>query len=252
MNKPIPFEHISHEEHTLLDYIFESVSNDTLAHVAEKSIETGRTDHQLFIVSYHSKRYFVKIFDTSHHTRWARRVELGLKDVFSSGAKRCFEGSVMLYKKGIPTAKPIGYFSMGLVPWKKKSVVIFEMIEDAQALHVLYKDLDSRFETLFALMAHYTKKMHDANIRHTDIVLHNFLVQEDNGVENLYMIDTDKVHYAGLSRISFLTKTFFDMHCIRRLNVSEEEIELFLRHYFGEKYTSFWKKVFAFWSKKTF
>jgi len=249
--KIIPFETVSSEEYALLEYVFDAVSKDTLTQIAEKSIATGRKNHQLFIVSHHSKRYFVKIFHASKHAKWARRVELGLKDIFSSGAKRCFEGSSMLYRNEIPTAKPIGYFSMASLPWNKRSVAIFEAIENAHELKEDYAQHSSHFEALFLKMAHYTKKMHDANIRHTDIVLHNFLVQEHNGTAKLYLIDTDKVHYAGLSRISFLTKTFFDMHCIRRLEVHEEELAIFLKHYFGKECTPFWRNVLAFWSKKS-
>ncbi|NCD13201.1 MAG: lipopolysaccharide kinase, partial [Epsilonproteobacteria bacterium] len=155
------------------------------------------------------------------------------------------------YRNDIPTAKPIGYFSMASLPWNKRSVAIFEAIENAHELKEDYAQHSSHFESLFLKMAHYTKKMHDAHIRHTDIVLHNFLVQENNGTEKLYLIDTDKVHYAGLSRISFLTKTFFDMHCIRRLEVHEEELAIFLKHYFGKECTPFWRNVLAFWSKKS-
>ncbi|MBN1840611.1 MAG: lipopolysaccharide kinase [Campylobacterales bacterium] len=251
MPKIIPFETVSPEEYALLEYVFNAVSKDTLLRIAEKSIATGRKNHQLFIVSHHSKRYFVKIFHASKHAKWARRVELGLKDIFSSGAKRCFEGSAMLYRNGIPTAKPIGYFSMASLPWNKKSVAIFEAIEDAKELKELYVNHESFFEELFMSMAECTKKMHDANIRHTDIVLHNFLVKEECGAQKLYLIDTDKVHYAGLSRISYLTKTFFDMHCIRRIEVNEREVALFLKHYFGKHYTPFWGKVLSFWSKKS-
>lgn len=251
MPKITPFETISEDEHAFLDYVCESVSKDSIAYVAEKTIVTGRKNHQLFIVSYHSKRYFVKIFESSQHAKWTRKIELGLKDIFSSGAKRCFEGAAMLYRNEIPTAKPIGYFSIGFLPWEKKSVAVFEMIENAQELKSLYLASNREFGSLFKLMAQYTKKMHDANIRHTDIVLHNFLVQEKEGTQKLYMIDTDKVHYARLSKISFLTKTFFDMHCIRRIEVNEEELTIFLKHYFGKECTPFWRNVLAFWSKKS-
>lgn len=176
-----------------------------------------------------------------------RRAELSFRDFLKHGAKKSYEGSVALYKNGIPTPKPVAYLVAKNMPWNARGIVVLETIEDSNELFILYRQKSVHFEELFKVAASYVRQLHDRGYRHTDIVLHNFLVQNENSKEpKLFIIDNDKVYKAAFWEIIKPLKTFFDLRCIRRLEVSDDELELFLRNYFGSNYSYFWKKALYF------
>lgn len=233
----------------LLNLLHNYIVKDKSNFLDVKNINTGRKNHRVFLFRHKEKNYFAKEFFLNNSIGIGRRLELSFKEILKPAAQRSYEGSVALYKNEIPTPKPVAYFASKKMPWNSRSIVVLETIEDAKELFILYREKSGAFEKLFKIAASYVKLLHDSGYRHTDIVLHNFLVQssDNNRNEKLFVIDTDKVHKTLFSAPIKTLKTFFDLRCIRRLEVRDDELELFLKNYFGSSYSHIWKKVLYFW-----
>lgn len=232
---------------SLLRRVRDSLSQAS-KNVSGENLQTGRKGHSLKIITHEGRKYFLKYF-VSNRTSWNRRLELLVKEMLQGGARKCFLGALFLKEAGIPTAEPVGFCSIGLTPWSKKGVFVCEYLENQGSIQDCLSVSDSAFlrsELLFK-MARIARKVHNHGLRHTDIVEHNFLVQTNvQGMPEVFLIDTDKVHFAGFSRFIPLLKQYLDLRCLMRLKYSDAELEWFLQQYFGFDYHSTWLKVLLF------
>ncbi len=205
--------------------------------------------HQLRFREYNGRSYVIKRFSPSDNKRFGHRLDLALKSLFSSGAKRSYRGAVWLWEAGIPTIRPVAFSSCGS-GFSQVGYFIYEAIEEGVRVSSLIGEMeedDPERYRLIEQMAIITRRVHDAGYRHTDIVGHNFLlVRKDDG-ETMYLIDTDKTKKAFIiSRIPFF-KRFFDIRCLRRLRIDNDGIRHFLRSYERGKLRKRDLRIFAFW-----
>ena len=196
--------------------------------------QTGR--HQVKFAAYDNKEFVIKRYSPLDKKSWFRRLDLALKNLVTPDAKRSYQGCVLVYESGVPTMKPVAWAHRG-VGLNCESYFVYEAIEAQAGVHDLLgqENLSPDLKReLIVKMGKISRQLHDAGLRHTDIVPHNFLAQKrsDGGFE-LYLIDTDKVSKVkGLTRLPRL-KAFFDWHCLRRLRLREPELKVFFSAYLG-------------------
>lgn len=201
------------------------------------AITPGITDrHQVISCDFEGQGYIIKRFSPSDNRRWDRKIELTLKSYWISGAEKSFRGARWLWEAGIPGIKPTAWAVHGR-GYHQVSYFVYERIEAlGEVQDLLEQDSLSvqQERQLIQDMAKISRQVHQAGYRHTDIVPHNFLAQQQpQGQIKLLLIDTDKVEKASaLGKIFKRTKLFFDLRCLRRLRFSPEQLSLFFHQYF--------------------
>lgn len=210
-------------------------------------LSSGREGHSLKVITYNNQKFFLKIFDLSSKLAWNRRIEFSVKELLQSRAKKSFYGALKLEKAGIPTAEPVGYCTFGIWPWKKKGIAICEYLANDGNVQDYLKVCKTNQPVLLSKMAHLAKKLHDHGLRHTDIVEHNFLVKRNcHEMLEIFLVDTDKVHCARVSKFVPFIKQYLDLRCLMRLKYTKPETEWFLREYFGSDYRTIWLHLLFF------
>jgi hypothetical protein len=249
--------HPNRQKISLLRHARDTLSglNYPLQNSVTKIIKTGRKSHRLRTIHYQDREYFLKYFRLDCRVKWKRRLELFLKELLCSGARKSFLGALNLWRAGVPTAEPVAYYVAGFYPWQKTGVFISEKIKSESTIQeFLGKNTAPRVrQKLLASMALIARQVHDSGYRHTDIVPHNFLVNNPAG-ENpeLFLIDTDKVYPARFSKIFAPIKTYQDLKCLMRLKITKPELEWFLKQYFGPGYKPVWLSILLFLQKGGF
>lgn len=182
---------------------------------------------------------------------WSRKLEVWFKAVHRNYARTAFMGSLALYCAGIPTPRPLAWWTSrtGLA---KESYYLYEKLSAEGTLSEKLQRIwmerghagTDEASELIALMACLTRKMHKARIRHGDIVSHNFLVCKHQS--QLALIDTDHVQPAKYWWPEIVQK-FIGLHCLRRLDFSAEGQRFFLAKYLGREVTLQDWLAFRFW-----
>ncbi|RQD56887.1 MAG: hypothetical protein D5R98_09700 [Desulfonatronovibrio sp. MSAO_Bac4] len=215
---------------------------------------TGRIKNTLQILNLPNDGRSVVLKKTSANAAdlpWPRRMEVWLKAMHRNYSRTAFIGSLALSCAGIPTPRPLAWWSSG-TGLMKNSYYLYEKLSAEGTLSeklqkIWMKDGDSATNEateLISQMACLTRKMHSEGIRHGDIVSHNFLVRDNQC--RLALIDTDHVQPA----YNFLPKAvqkFFDLRCLRRLDFSTQGQHFFLAEYFGRKISRKEWIAFRFW-----
>ena len=216
--------------------------------------ETGRTRNTLQVFPLPGDGRTVVLKKNSGRTAglvWPRKVEVLLRNIFKNYARTAFQGSLALHIADVPTPKPLAWWSKG--SWRTKDS--YFLYEDLAAKATLSKYLQKIWQEkgdpaakeasdLISAMAHLTRKMHAAGIRHGDIVTHNFLVCDNNSF--LALIDTDHVR-PGHVFLPEPVRRFFDLRCLRRLDLSPFGQRYFLSGYFNREVRWADWLAFRFW-----
>lgn len=219
----------------------------------EKDYETGRARNTLCVLNFPEapRPLVLKIFGTTHKASTFRRLEIIISNIFKNLAQTSYQGSLNLIAAGVPTPKPIAYWSSDGPPWHRRDYFLYEhypassLLQDVRSEIGPNPSIDKHhyFNQLVTRLARLARKMHDAGLRHGDIVTHNILVTEDN---TLVLLDTDHVRKA---RFGGVLKKFLDMHCFKRLSFSETGQLFFLRQYYGRDPTKLEWWLFRFWTR---
>jgi serine/threonine protein kinase len=216
--------------------------------------ETGRTRNTLQVFPLPGDGRSVVLKKNSGRSAglaWPRKGEVFLRNIFKNYARTAFQGSLALHIAGIPTPKPLAWWSKG--GWRAKdSYFIYEEIAAKETLSkYLQKIWDENGEPaakeasdLISAMAHVTRKMHEAGIRHGDIVTHNFLVCQNNSY--LALIDTDHVR-PGNGFLPETVRKFLNLRCLRRLDLSLHGQRYFLSRYYDREVRWGEWLAFRFW-----
>ncbi|WP_028575695.1 lipopolysaccharide kinase InaA family protein [Desulfonatronovibrio hydrogenovorans] len=182
---------------------------------------------------------------------FSRKIEILIKGIHRNYARTAFNGSLALELAGIPTPSPLAWWQSGS-GLAKDSYYIYEKVcareTLSQALQRLWREKGESATgeaiALLSCMADLSSKMHQFRIRHGDIVTHNFLVC-DKGCE-LALIDTDHVRPGNFLLPEWMQR-FYDLRCLRRLDLSTEGQRFFLAQYLGRELS--WQDwiLFRFW-----
>lgn len=220
-----------------------------------KMYQTGRMRNKLAIFCLPSDGRPIVLKRTSSVTpnlSWIRKIEILFKTIFGNYAQVAFRGSSALYLAGIQTPRPLAWWTQKTGKINKESYFLYEETQAnetlSQKLKKIYMEKGESAEDeagdLLNKMALITRKMHRANIIHGDIVTHNFLVRTSDGT--LVLIDTDHVK-PGYSFLPRQLKLYFDLRCLRRLDLSPEAQRYFLDKYFERQTSHLEWKIFRFW-----
>lgn len=188
-----------------------------------------------------------RIADLSLSGQW----EVLLRNIFRNYARTAFQGSLALHLADIPTPRPLAWWTKG----DSQAKDAYFLYEEISAMETLSEYLQSIWKEkgesatreaseLIRSMAHLTRKMHDSGIMHGDIVTHNFLVHDNEF--GLALIDTDHVRPSH----AFLpepVRRFYNLRCLRRLDLSPEGQRYFLSKYFGREIQLMEWSAFRFW-----
>lgn len=207
--------------------------------------------HLVITKTFEGKDYIIKRFSPSDNQKWGRKIDLTLKSYIISGGEKSYRGSRWLWEAEIPSIKPVAWVKKGL-GYHQVSYFVYEKIDALGEVKDFLEDEktnSSTKEQLIRSMADITRTVHAAGFRHTDIVSHNFLVQNmsEDGLRVL-LIDTDKIEKVSvLGKKIPIIKLFFDLRCLRRLRFSPEEFEVFFGQYFNGKISVSDLKMWYFW-----
>lgn len=215
------------------------------------SYQTGREKNALKIVRVPGipRQLVLKVYGSLTDSSKLRKVDLLFSSLFKDYARIAYKGSLMLHREGIPTPAPLACWTQGDRFWLKVGCFLYEQYPSEHTLEQIRHKISSSpskadrlyFDMLVSKMAKLTKKMHDAHIRHGDIVTHNFLVDQQ---DNLVLIDTDHVKKSNLYGP---LRCFLNFHCLRRLDFTPQGHYFFLMQYFGRKPTKLEWLIFRFW-----
>ena len=198
---------------------------------------------------------------------WLRRQELRLTGLLRDNARRSYEGALALEQAGLETMRPLAHWTYRVSRFYREGYFLYQAIEtdlgikryrDSIADAPSPKQLEN-FNQLIEMMARLTRRMHDAGLRHGDIVTGNFLVaghERDKAGELLitdatrvYLIDTDHIKKARIALSPI--KHFFDLYCLRRLDFDDEGVRFFLRRYYDRPDVNISRSL-RFWERGGF
>lgn len=191
------------------------------------------------------KRLMLKTaaIDPGYPLLW--KIGLFATDLVNDYAKTAFNGALALEQAGIATIRPVAYWTYRSSIFDRESHFLYEVVKAVGTVGQYQRSLGSvpepaqqrRFSQLVERMAHITRRMHDAGVRHGDIHGGNFLMNPgggETGVKDiqLYLIDTDRVSRPWIRQPAI--KRILDLRCLRRLGFDEPGRRYFLRCYLGE------------------
>lgn len=173
-----------------------------------------------------------------------------------------FEGALTLERAGVATIRAVAYWTYRRSLFDKESHFLYEVVEAQGSVGQYQRDLgpvptpeeQHRLSRWVEQMAHITRRLHEAGVRHGDIHGGNFLigssVADDSADRRLYLIDTDRVSRAWIRQPTI--KRVLDLRCLRRLGFDEQGRRFFLRCYLGDNYRERWWWVLEFWRLRRF
>ncbi len=217
-------------------------------HVDASLKEDMSSRHELEYHDYKDKSYVFKRFSPSDNSDISRKIELSIKSYIISGAERSFRGATWLQDADIPSITPVAWAVIGK-GYRQVSYFVYEKLECNGSVQgaIQSSDIDIKTsESLLRCMGQITRKMHEAGLRHTDIVAHNFLYTNKEDDFDVYLIDTDKMERTKLFFWPEV-KLFFDLRCLRRLKLEKRQLEVFFRSYFNQHWEKYYFKMWKFW-----
>ena len=183
--------------------------------------------------------------------RFFRRLEALVSQQVRDPARRALRGARLLAQNGLPTLRPLACWTARRGGFFRDSFFLYTRIPARHSLKD-YKlgttGLDPAenaraFDALVAPLAELVAELHRRGLRHDDLACGNFLVGDDGA---LRLVDTDHVHAVRLRKFP-RWKRCFDLNDLRRLDLDDARLDVFLRRYLGAEDSPGWRRVFAFW-----
>ncbi len=168
---------------------------------------------------------------------------------FTNVASRAFKGAQLLTRAGIDTITPLSWWTRYESCFDKRHYLLYRHIEaDGTAYSAINsmgpEDQASR-AALVGALADVVRRLFTSGLRHDDLAIGNYLVRREGDAWRLWLIDTDSISRNRISHPAI--KLFFDLRCLRRLNLHNSDREQFLRLVLAERDTPFWRRVLKFW-----
>ena len=158
---------------------------------------------------------------------------------------------------GLVTPKPLAYWRKRKCFTRTKSYFLYRYVEDSMSLLEVSEKLrkedgdkwKQQRELLKRKIIKVVKCLHDAGIRHGDMVAHNILISIPNtglSQAKVCFIDYDRSTLSRLGKTTFL-KRFLDLRDLRKLYIADASPYDLLSIYLGNGYHPLWRIVLAFW-----
>ena len=170
---------------------------------------------------------------------------------------RAFQCCRYAYCNNLAAPKPLAYWQKRDSFAQVKSYFLYQYIEDGmpwlEASDKLRETRGSEWhkhkDLLKRKIVDAVKCLHNADIRHGDMVAHNILISISDtelSQAKVCFIDYDRSTFAGLKKPAFL-KRFFDLRDLRKLYIDDASPYDLLDIYLGNGYHPLWNVALAFW-----
>ncbi len=194
----------------------------------------------LKLVEYNGKRYAIKSFKKPNFIN-----QIAYRYFKKSKARRSYENSVMLEKKGVNTAKPIGYFEEdGLL--FGKSYYISEYFDFDFEIRAVLKDKNfpDKEEILKEFMF-FTCNLHQKSVYHVDYSPGNILVKKIEKKYQFFIVDVNRMRFVDFD-------IDLRMKSISKLTFDKDDGDLMIKYYsfFSKIDSKILSKKYNFYIKK--
>lgn len=230
--------------------IEEFVRNPNLSQLPEGTlIATHNRRYRIWPVKLADNRFVLKMSWANPDYRTARYLGLCLSQQITNVARKAFRGAQLLNEAGIPSVEPVAWWTERKCWYDRRHYFLMRHIEHDNDVRSILMSLPPDDPTRLPLVervAETVGKLFENKLRHDDLAVGNFLAKytPENGWM-IWLIDTDSISCSRI-RTPFI-KQFFDLCCLRRLNLRGTEREHFLRIVLGDTDTMFWRRVLEFW-----
>jgi hypothetical protein len=177
-----------------------------------------------------------------------RRICVFVSQHLSVTGAKAFRGARWLHAAGIESVAPLAWWTDRRRFLDPRHFFLYYRIEaDGNAKEVLdaLSADDPRRGELVDALSQTVKRLFDSGMRHEDLAIGNFLVKRESGSWRVWLIDTDSVSRAHV--FSGRAKLFWDLRCLRRLNLTGDERDRFLRSVLNTYDSPRMRKLLIFW-----
>jgi len=119
--------------------------------------------------------------------------------VRKSKARRSYEHSVEIIKRGFMTPLPVGYVAVLSSGFLSHSYYISLLVENAETIRPYMDFFREEDEDLRIAFSRYTADLHSAGVYHIDYSPGNILVKKQNGQFLFYLVDVNRMQFRKLS-----------------------------------------------------
>ncbi len=205
------FEYINQEYRELVLNIKRWFNNSTATLFDKRNV--------IKVVEFEGKKFVVKSFKLPNPIN-----SVAYRYFRKSKAKRSYENSIELLKRGINVPKPIGYVEFGGLVLRK-SFFISELLEFDFEIRDVLRDED--FEDRKRILKEFTKfsySLHQKGIYHLDYSPGNILITKKGGNYSFALVDLNRVKFLNFSdELRFKS--------LSRFSASNVDIELIAKEY---------------------
>ena len=211
-----------------------------------------------FILPAVDYRVVMKVTHIHKQYSWIRRLRALFRYYRRRDANyKAFQSCRYAYQQGLATPKPLAYWRKRKSFTQTKSYFLYRYVEDSMSFLEVSEKLrkedgdkwQQQKDLLKRKIIDAVKCLHDAGIRHGDMVAHNILISIPNtelSQAKACFIDYDRSTLSRLRRTSFL-KRFFDLRDLRKLYIADASPYDLLGIYLGDDYHPLWRIVLACW-----
>ena len=203
-------------------------------------------------------RVVMKVTHIHKQYSWIRRLRALFRYYRCRDANyTAFQSCRHAYQQDLAAPKPLAYWHRRESFTQTKSYFLYRYVEDSRSFVEVYEKLkkeggdkwQQQMDLLIRKIVDAVKCLHDADIRHGDMVAHNILISIPNtglSQAKVCFIDYDRSALSRLGKASFL-KRFFDLRDLRKLYIADASPYDLLNIYLGDDYHPLWRIILAFW-----
>ena len=131
-----------------------------------------------------------------YRNSWLSRLKSRFR---SSSAKRAWNNSSILVRRGIPTPSPIAYLEQRKRHRVEESYFIMEWLKNVEEIRYPLMTLSGPpLQSLVEALARFVYKIHSAGILHRDLSDGNILLRtKPEGGFHFFLVDTKRIRYPG-------------------------------------------------------
>ena len=211
-----------------------------------------------------SKDVTMKVSQVSKHYKFFRRLNLFVTSLLKDYNRNSYRISINLLESGVETMLPIAYWTYQTSWLNRKTYFLYEKVDSELAVTELLaaikkSNLTNKTDLINSIADKHMsiiRSIHKAHIRHDDPHGGNILTSiRINEVEKLSISDIEQSKFTLIDNdrgtftrsLTKTQKTFFDMKCLTKFNITDIPTEDVLKKYFGKDYHPAWLLVLRFW-----